>query len=163
MAPERTCRRRGMNVPDEPLRLRTGSPPSSDNELCTLLMVRKESAGTELEKETSVPATVVGRQEVSMNAQPTLTLHATDRCRNRGIPTDAVNAAIEFGKHRAIRGADVYTLGWREVRFYADQGIDLSRWEGIEVVCAHDGHVLTVYRNKNPRALRDRAALRRVA
>ncbi len=110
-----------------------------------------------------MPTAVVGRQEVSMNAKPTLTLHATVRCRNRGIPTDAVDAAIQFGKHRAIRGADVYTLGWREVRFYADFGIDLARWEGIEVVCAHDGHVLTVYRNKNPRAFRDRAALRRAA
>ncbi|MEZ4321164.1 MAG: hypothetical protein R3F61_27035, partial [Myxococcota bacterium] len=71
-----------------------------------------------------------------------------------------IDAAIEFGKHRAIRGADVYTLGWREVRFFAQRGIDLSRWEGIEVVCAHDGQVLTVYRNKKPRAHRGRAARR---
>lgn len=92
-----------------------------------------------------------------------LTQHAAQRCRTRGIQTDAIEPVIKFGKHRAIRGADVYTLGWREVRFFADCGIDLARWEGIEVVCAHDGHVLTVYRNKNPRAFRDRAALRRAA
>jgi hypothetical protein len=98
-----------------------------------------------------------------MNDKPTLTLHATDRSRTRGIPTEAIEAVIEFGKHRAIRGADVYTLGWREVRFYAQAGIDLSRWEGIEVVCAHDGQILTVYRNKNPSAFRDRAARRRAA
>ena len=87
-----------------------------------------------------------------------LTHHAIDRSRSRGIPTEAIEAALDYGKHRAIRGADVYTIGWREVRFFAERGIDLSRWEGIEVVCAHDGRVLTVYRNKNPRALRDRAA-----
>ncbi|HMV69173.1 MAG TPA: hypothetical protein PKA64_20165 [Myxococcota bacterium] len=98
-----------------------------------------------------------------MNDKPKLTLHATDRCRTRGVPTDAIQAVIEFGKHRSIRGADVYTLGWRQVRFYAQVGIDLSRWEGIEVVCAHDGQILTVYRNKNPRAFRDRAARRRAA
>lgn len=98
-----------------------------------------------------------------MNDEPKLTLHATDRSRTRGIPTEAIEAAIEFGKHRAIRGADVYTLGWREVRFYARAGIDLSRWEGIEVVCAHDGQILTVYRNKHPRAFRDRAPRRRAA
>lgn len=98
-----------------------------------------------------------------MNDKPKLTLHATDRSRTRGIPTEAIEAVIEFGKHRAIRGADVYTLGWREVRFYAQAGIDLSRWEGIEVVCAHDGQTLTVYRNKNPRAFRDRASRRRAA
>lgn len=90
--------------------------------------------------------------------QPSLTRHAVERSRARGIPAKAIHAALTFGKHRAIRGADVYTVGWREVRLQARYGIDLSRWEGIEVVCAHDGRVLTVYRNKNPRALRDRPA-----
>jgi len=89
-----------------------------------------------------------------------LTRHAIDRSRSRGIPTEAIDLVIAYGKHRAIRGADVYILGWREVRFHAQRGLDLSRWEGIEVVCAHDGQVLTVYRNKNPHALRDRAARR---
>lgn len=98
-----------------------------------------------------------------MNEKPELTLHATHRSRNRGISTDAVEAAMEYGKHRAIRGADIYTLGWREVRFYGERGIDLSRWEGVEVVCAHDGRVLTVYRNRNPRALRNREDRRRAA
>jgi len=98
-----------------------------------------------------------------MNDKPKLTLHATHRSRTRGIPTEAIEAVIECGKHRAIRGADVYTLGWRDVRFYAQAGIDLSRWEGIEVVCAHTGNILTVYRNKNPRAFRDRAAGRHAA
>lgn len=92
-----------------------------------------------------------------------LTLHATDRCRSRGIPTEAIDAAVEFGKHRATRGADVFTIGWREVRYHAERGVDLSRWEGIEVVCAHDGQILTVYRNKNPWAFRDRAARRQAA
>ena len=96
-----------------------------------------------------------------MTESPNLSLHARDRSRSRGIPTEAIDAVVEFGKHRAIRGADVYTLGWREVRFHAQNGVDLSRWDGIEVVCAHDGRILTVYRNRNPRALRDRATPRR--
>ncbi len=98
-----------------------------------------------------------------MNNKPKLTLHATDRSRSRGIPTEAIDAAIEHGKHRATRGADIYTIGWREVRFWAQVGIDLSCWEGVEVVCAHDGQVLTVYRNKNPHARRDRPDRRRAA
>lgn len=92
-----------------------------------------------------------------------LTVHARQRSRARGIPTDAIEAVLEYGRHRAIRGADVFTLGWREVRFHARRGIELSRWEGVEVVCAHDGQILTVYRNKNPRALRDRATPRQAA
>lgn len=93
-----------------------------------------------------------------MQEQLTLTLHAARRSRARGIRMNAIQAALTYGKHRAIRGADVYTLGWREVRLQARYGVDLSRWEGVEVVCAHGGQILTVYRNKNPRALRDRQA-----
>lgn len=93
-----------------------------------------------------------------MHEQLTLTHHAVKRSRARGIRMNAIQAALAFGKHRAIRGADVYTLGWREVRLQAQYGVDLSRWEGVEVVCAHGGQILTVYRNKNPRALRDRQA-----
>jgi hypothetical protein len=98
-----------------------------------------------------------------MNHLPRLSRHAASRAERRHISIDAIDAALEFGQHRAIRGADVYTLGWREVRFYAARGIDLSRWEGVEVVCAHDGRILTVYRNRNPHALRDRAARREAA
>ncbi len=93
-----------------------------------------------------------------MHEQLTLTHHAVKRSRARGIRMNAIQAALAFGKHRAIRGADIYTLGWREVRRQARYGVDLSRWEGVEVVCAHGGQILTVYRNKNPRALRDRLA-----
>jgi hypothetical protein len=98
-----------------------------------------------------------------MHPCPTLSLHAIERSRTRRIPEDAILAVMEFGKHRSIRGADVYTLGWREVRRHAGACAGLDRWEGIEVVCAHDGQVVTVYRNRNPRALRDRAGRRLAA
>lgn len=97
-----------------------------------------------------------------MYEQPRFTRHAAQRSRTRGIPTRAVTAAVAFGRHRAARGADIYIVGWREVRMQARYGLDLSRWQGVEVVCAHDGTVLTVYRNKLPRALRDRE-IRRAA
>lgn len=88
---------------------------------------------------------------------PRLTLHAINRSRTRGIRESGIEKVLEFGKHRAMRGADFYTLGWREVRLHAERGFDLSRWVGIEVVCARDGQILTVYRNKNRWAFRDRS------
>lgn len=91
------------------------------------------------------------------------TFHALRRSRTRGIPHRAIEAAIEFGMMRSTCGADFFTLGWREVRLYAELGIDLSRWVGIEVVCARSGEVITVYRNKNPRALRDKAGRHQAA
>jgi hypothetical protein len=72
-----------------------------------------------------------------------LTRHAVERARTRTIPADAIEAALTYGALRPIRGAK--------------RGVDLSRWEGVEVVCGHDGRVITVYRNKNDRALRDRS------
>ena len=85
-----------------------------------------------------------------------LTRHALVRCHSRRIPVAAIEAAVDYGMCRVVRGAVVYTLGWREVRLCAERGLDLSRWEGVEVVAGHDGQIVTVYRNRNPRAMRDR-------
>ena len=95
-----------------------------------------------------------------MEHHPLLTRHAINRRERAGITPAAVLAALEYGRHRAIRGAEVYLIGWRDVRFFLARGVDLGRWEGIEVVCAHDGRVLTAYRNKHMRAMRDRPAAR---
>ncbi len=85
-----------------------------------------------------------------------LTHHASRRCQTRHIPLAAIEAALLYGRHRHNRGADIYVLGWREVRRYSRRGHDLSRWRDVHVVCANNGNILTVYRNKNLRALRDR-------
>jgi predicted nuclease with RNAse H fold len=86
-----------------------------------------------------------------------LSHHAARRCRTRCIPELALQAALQFGQERFVRGAVVHTLGWREIRDLAERGIDLSRFEGVEVVESHDGTIMTVYRNANARAMRDRA------
>ncbi len=95
--------------------------------------------------------------------QAHFTAHALQRCRTRSIRYDAVEAALEFGRPRLVRGAEVYTLRWRDVRRWAAYGYELFRFEGTEVVCSHDGHIVTVYRNRNPRAVRDRRFWRRTA
>ena len=87
---------------------------------------------------------------------PRLTGHARRRLRQRAIRLTAVEAVIDFGRQRSVRGAEVFMIGWRDVRFYSEHGLDLSRFEGIEVVCSQDGAVLTVYRNENKKALRNR-------
>jgi hypothetical protein len=79
------------------------------------------------------------------------TAHAAQRSRGRRIPQAAIAAALDYGTRRLIRGAEVYTLGWREVDRYASAGLDLSRYESVSVVCAHSGAILTVYRNRRNR------------
>ena len=90
-----------------------------------------------------------------------ISTHAIDRCRTRRIPELALHAALEFGHTRTTRGAVVHTLGWRQVRDLAERGIDLSRYEGVEVVESHDGVIVTVYRNRNGRAMRGRGRVGR--
>ncbi len=74
-----------------------------------------------------------------------MTTHARQRSRQRGIPETAISHAIDYGRHRRDRDADHFQVGWREVRHWARKGVDLSPYEGVHVVCASDGAVLTAY------------------
>lgn len=93
-----------------------------------------------------------------MPLTPFITRHAEQRTRTRRIPPDAIPMALLYGHCRRDRGAEIYTIGWRDVRWWAEQGLDISRFEGIEVVCGNGGRVITVYRNRKPGAARDRSS-----
>jgi hypothetical protein len=88
---------------------------------------------------------------------PSLTRHASDRSRARRISHVMIDAVLLYGRLRRDRGAEIYTLGWREVRHWGELGIDLARLESIEVVVSNDGWVITAYRKPKPAAIRDRA------
>lgn len=84
------------------------------------------------------------------------TTHALQRCRKRSIGKEAVEAVLEFGRCRFGRRVEIFTLRWRDVRRWAAYGYELSRFEGIEVICGNDGRIVTVYRKRNARASRNR-------
>ena len=73
---------------------------------------------------------------------------------HRGINHAAIDAVLEFGREVFTRGAVIHAIGRREIEQWAEDGIDLSPYDGVQVVCAHDGSVMTVYRNRNFRGLR---------
>ncbi|HZI04384.1 MAG TPA: DUF4258 domain-containing protein [Archangium sp.] len=85
-----------------------------------------------------------------------LSQHALKRMRSRGLPVEALRAALWFGRVVKTRAAEFYVIGHQEVRRYAQEGIDLSAHEGVHVVCTPEGHVLTVYRNRYLGHLRPR-------
>jgi hypothetical protein len=60
----------------------------------------------------------------------------------------------DYGRVVYTRGAVIHAIGRNEIAYYAREGIDLTACDGIQVVCALDGVVLTVYRNRNFRGLR---------
>lgn len=82
------------------------------------------------------------------------TLHALARMGGRGIDRDAVQAALDYGRVVHIRGAEIHALGRKEVARLAKQDIDVAEHEGVQVVCSHDGKVVTVYRNHDFSGLR---------
>ncbi|MFC1572669.1 DUF4258 domain-containing protein [Candidatus Eisenbacteria bacterium] len=89
-----------------------------------------------------------------------LTRHAKTRMDSRRISDDAVLAVLNFGRIVHIPGAVVYFVGRREVSKYARQRIDLSGYEGIQVICSLDGAIVTVFRCNDLKWLRSRQRVR---
>ena len=85
---------------------------------------------------------------------PELTRHAWKRMTSRNLSSSAVEVALEYGRLAHVRGAVIYAIGRKEVERYASEGVDLTRHEGVQVVCNPQGTILTVYRNRDFRGLR---------
>lgn len=83
-----------------------------------------------------------------------LTDHARARMSQRGISGDAVLAALCHGRSAHVRGAEIFAIGRAEILRAGRHGIDLAGYEGVQVVCALSGAILTVYRNRDLRGLR---------
>jgi hypothetical protein len=101
-----------------------------------------------------------GKQEGDV-AQLLLTEHARIRMDARRIGTTAVEMALLFGREKHVRGATFFAIGRREVNWFGLNGVDLRRYEGIQVICAEDNVVVTAYRNKDLSNLRSRRPRRR--
>ncbi|GAM10334.1 hypothetical protein OR1_02623 [Geobacter sp. OR-1] len=86
-----------------------------------------------------------------------LTNHARSRMFSRAISADEIDLVISFGRVIHTRGAAIYVVGHKEVSRYQKHGVNLFRCEGVHVVCSPDGAILTVYRNNDLSALRDKA------
>ena len=94
------------------------------------------------------------RHTLPATFRPTQNLQT--RMATRHLSEHAVAATLVYGRIVQIRGAEVYALGRNEVRRYAREGVDLSAFEGIQVVCTREGTVMTAYRNRAFRTLRSR-------
>ncbi len=86
-----------------------------------------------------------------------VTDHAQKRMTGRRISPEALEAVLTYGREVYVRGAQVFAIGRKEVERYQRDGIDLSAYEGIQVVCSVDDTVMTTYRNHDFRGLRPRS------
>jgi hypothetical protein len=94
---------------------------------------------------------------IDLSSEYSLTRHAWERMGGRGVSPDAIGMVLNYGRAAHTRGATIYVVGRKEVRRYRQDGIDLAALEGLQVVCADNGAILTVYRNRDLRGLRPRS------
>ena len=98
----------------------------------------------------------VVRTQIDSQRPLPFTRHAWRRMCSRALSPSAVEAALTYGREAHVRGAAIFAIGRAEVVQYQRLGINLSAYEGVQVVCSPEGVVLTVYRNSNFRGLRPR-------
>jgi hypothetical protein len=103
------------------------------------------------------------QEKVSGSSQPVLTKHAWERMSARSVSAEAVETALDHGRIVRIRGAEIHAVGRKEVEKLYRDGIDISRFEGVQVVCSPEGTILTVYKNRDFSGLRPRRCRRRIA
>lgn len=89
-----------------------------------------------------------------------LTQHARAQMHRRRLSREAVAMVMAYGRLARVRGAEIYAVGRKEVERYLREGVDLSRFQGVQVVCTPEGTILTVYRNNDFRGLRPRSSQR---
>lgn len=77
-----------------------------------------------------------------------LTTHAQQRMRTRGISEAALCAVLLYGRAAYVRGAMVYAIGRKEIERHWEIGLDLSSFDGVQVVCSPEGNILTAYRSR---------------
>jgi hypothetical protein len=90
-----------------------------------------------------------------------LTHHAHKRMAARRVSSETVTAVLAFGRSIHARGAEIHVIGRKEIAQYRLQGIDLTPFEGIQLVCGRDGTIITMYRNRDLRRLRPHKRSRR--
>lgn len=92
----------------------------------------------------------------NIQTQDQFTKHGHMRMHARGFRRSMVEQVLTYGRRVRRRGALFYVVGRKEVKALREEGIDLRHCEGMHVLCAEDGAVVTVYRNHDFASLRDR-------
>lgn len=85
----------------------------------------------------------------------TLTRHAQQRMSHRHVSPEAIDAALSYGTAGKSSGAWIFRLGDRDVaRALQQDGVDLEPFLGTHVVVASNGKILTTWKNRSLRRLK---------
>jgi len=83
-----------------------------------------------------------------------LSVHAHKRRMQRGIQHKQIAHLLRFGRRQYQNHAIYHSIGRKEILKYADLCPALKEMNGMHLVTALNGTVLTLFRNRNFRLLR---------
>lgn len=89
-----------------------------------------------------------------------ITAHAESRMVEWRLTQNDIEAALSFGREVHTRGITIFAIGQKEVKKASLQKLDISKLEGVHVLCSRDGDIVTTYRNFDLRGLRPRRRTR---
>lgn len=93
-------------------------------------------------------------EEIVSSESLSLTAHARTRLKQRGIGVQAAALAIIYGRTVSVHGITFHVVGKREVEKYERMNIDLATANGVHVLTADDGAIVTAYRSHELKPLR---------
>lgn len=83
-----------------------------------------------------------------------LSVHAYKRRMQRGIQQQHIAHLLRFGRKKFHRHALYYSIGQKEIKKYADTCPAIKHMNGMHLVTALNGTVLTMFRNRDFRHLK---------
>jgi hypothetical protein len=95
----------------------------------------------------TMPATITAGEAFA--ARYFLTSHARERMAERRISESLIRRTLQCGRVHKREGALLYIVGREEIERYRPEGVDLSKCDGVHVVCDTAGRVITTYRNRH--------------
>jgi hypothetical protein len=78
-----------------------------------------------------------------------LTSHAAQRASQRGMKTKHIANLLKFGRKNYQNGAIYYSIGKKEISKYKNVCPGLKEMNGMHLVTAVNGCVITLFRNKD--------------
>ncbi len=89
------------------------------------------------------------------SATARFTHHARKRSAERGVSSDAVQAALWWGREVRVPTIIHHVLDRKSVAAARREGVDVDRYLGTIVIeSARTGAIVTVYRTRSPKRIR---------
>lgn len=81
-------------------------------------------------------------------------VHAVKRAHQRGIREDIVAHILRFGRKQFQNGALYYSIGRKEIKKYVHLCPALKQMNGLHLVMALNGTIITLFRNQHFKHIR---------